>query len=88
MDHLNNLVTELEKCRIKLSTVPLSQVNPNNVSDHCAVKGRIAEVMVKSWLGQCPGVVFDDPLPSEVNGYTLEKRDSGVVVLEGTKTIS
>ncbi len=83
---MQDIVSELESCR-KVNLLSLKQVNPlevkvSNPKSRQEVMGRIAEAYVSLWLSRCSGISLDTDFPRNANGYRLEKRDSGILVVE------
>jgi len=76
------LVDLLELARISLTDLDLRSVTPININDPMDVKGSIAHRLTEQWLSRCSGVVFDQDFPRRINGYSLERRGSGIVVYE------
>jgi hypothetical protein len=81
---LDSLVTELNRHRPQLKDVSLAGIDEPDFSSR---QGLLAERMVEQWLDTCPSVRFYDKLPERVNGYRLERRETGIVVLEDKRSV-
>ena len=76
-----SIVDVLEEGRIRLHQVDLSQVQAHDPKNYRRVRGRIPEAMVSQWLANCPDIHPDKDIPRRVNGYALESRVYGGVMV-------
>ncbi len=81
-----SIVDVLEESRIKLHEVDLSQVRVTDQRNYRQVRGRIPEAMVAQWLAGCPEIERDTDVPRRVNGYRLEQRAYGSVMVHDSRT--
>ncbi len=77
------LAEALLPTRPSLDELCLEDIRVTNECNKGVLKGRIAEALVRKWLGRAP-VQLDGDLPRSVGQYSIAETENGISVWRGT----